>query len=308
MSPLPFSPSRLRAFALLVGAALPLLPVRVYSSTAPRASTTKNPPEGPFYNLVYGQGGGKALRLDLYPATSAAAGFKPVPVIVFLHGGGWKIGDKHEIDPYVARFNEAGFAVVSVNYRLSRDGRFPTQIFDGKTAVRWTRANAGQYGLDPEHIGVMGFSAGGHLAALLGTTEGVKALEDRAEGSPEASSRVQAVCDVSGPVDLTLPPRSLIGKISIDGLLGGTAKEKPDLAREGNPALYATPDDAPTLLIYGGADELVPPIHAKILSAALRKAGVATETITVQGGKHVPFFEAQQQAALDFFARHLGAH
>lgn len=299
---------RVLLFALSSSAVLLLLPACAPHFAGHHPAPAKAGTDRPYHNLVYGQGGGKALRLDLYPATSVVANPPPAPVIVFLHGGGWKVGDKNEIEPYAARFTEAGFAVVSVNYRLSSDGRFPTQIFDCKTAVRWTRAHAAQYGLDPKHIGVLGFSAGGHLAALLGTTAGVQKLEDRAAGSPDASSRVQAVCDVSGPVDLTLPPRSLIGKLSIDGLLGGTAREKPDLAREGNPALYATPDDAPTLLIYGSADELVPPIHAKILSEALRKAGVEAEVLTVEGGKHVPFFGQQQQAAVDFFVRHLGVN
>ena len=260
---------------------------------------------GPLRNLVYGETGGGKLRLDLYLPTGGAGDRRPRPVIVFLHGGGWRVGSKKEIEPYVDVFTNAGYAVASVDYRLSGHGRFPTQIFDAKTAVRWTRANAARYGLDPRKIGVLGFSAGGHLAALLGTSDGVGKLEDRSAGSAGASSRVQAVCDVSGPTDLTLPTRSLIGKLSITGLFGGTAQEKPDLAREANPAGYASRGDAPTLLIYGSADELVPPLHGKILADALRKVGVEATLVTVQGGKHVPFFARQQQTALEFFSRHL---
>ena len=256
------------------------------------------------HDLVYGHAGGKDLKLDLY-LPDEAGGTRPRPIIIFLHGGGWKIGGKAEIEPYVPLITTAGYAVASVDYRLSDDARFPAQIFDCKTAVRWVRANAARYGLNPARIGVLGFSAGGHLAALLGTSEGVKTLEDRSEGSAEASSRVQAVCTVSGPVDLTIPTHSLIGKVSIKGLLGGTAQQKPDLACSGNPALYATHDDAPTLLIYGDQDTLVLPVNAKILSEALRKVGVEASVITVKGGKHVPFFEPQQQTALEFFGRHL---
>ena len=300
MSPRPSLLWRARVPVLL--AALALLPACSLLQRARLVSAAAT--GGPKRNLIYGQGGGKPLRLDLYPATNAG-GRGLTPVIVFLHGGGWKVGDKNEIEPYVARFTEAGFAVASVNYRLSGDGRFPTQIFDCKTAVRFVRANAGEYGLDPKRVGVLGFSAGGHLAALLGTTEGVKKLEDGAGGNPAASSRVEAVVDVSGPTDLTIPTHSLIGKISVDGLLGGTAKEKPELARETNPALYATPDDAPTLLIYGDRDELVLPVNAQILADALHKVGAEATILTVHGGKHVPFFEGQQQAALAFFERHL---
>lgn len=292
----PDSLSPVRRSVLIAVAASLCLPGRGFADRAELG--------GPQRDVVYGQGGGKALKLDFYPP-SDTGGRGLAPVIVFLHGGGWRIGDKKEIEPYVVRFNEAGYAVVSANYRLSNHGRFPAQIFDCKTAVRWTRAHAAAYGLNPKRIGALGFSAGAHLAALLGTSEGVKSLEDRAEGSAEASSRVRAVCVVSGPTDLTIPPRSLVGKLSIDGLLGGTAKEKSALARSGNPAAYATHDDAPTLLIYGESDDLVPPAYGKILADALHKVGVEVQTVTVRGGGHVPFFAAQQQAALDFFGSHL---
>ena len=152
---------------------------------------------------------------------------------------------------------------------------------------------------------MLGLSAGGHLASLLGTSEGVKTLEDRAEGSPNESSRVQAVVDVSGPTDLTIPTHSLVGKVSLDGLLGGPTRQHLALAKTANPALYATPDDAPTLLIYGDKDDLVLPVNATILADALHKVGVSAEILTVQGGKHVPFFEQQQLAALTFFGEHL---
>lgn len=269
-----------------------------------RARSARQPPDT-LRNLVYGKAGGEALKLDLYlPETGGDP--RPKPVIVFVHGGGWRIGGKSEVEPYTALLTTAGYAVASVDYRLSgRHRRFPTQIFDCKTAVRWVRANAARYGIDPARIGALGYSAGGHLAALLGTSEGVKALEDRSEGSPDASSRVQAICSVSGPVDLTFPPESLIGKYSIDGLLGGTAREHPERARSGNPALYATHGDAPALLIYGDKDTLVPPIHARILSEALRKVGVEVQVVVVHGGGHVPFYDQEQQTALEFFGRHL---
>ncbi len=293
---LPFLSSRWSALWLAV--------VLLAGGGAHARANRVGPVSGNPRNLVYGRAGGQDLKLDLYlPETGGDV--RPRPVILFLHGGGWKIGGKAEIDPYVSLITTAGYAVASVDYRLSDDARFPAQIFDCKTAVRWVRANAARYGLNPARIGVLGFSAGGHLAALLGTTEGVKALEDRSEGSPEASSRVQAVCTVSGPVDLTIPTHSLIGKISINGLLGGPARDKLELARSGNPAMYATPDDAPTLLIYGDKDELVLPINATILSNALHKVGVEAKVVTVKGGKHVPFFAQEQQTALEFFGRHL---
>ena len=270
-----------------------------------RLQPARQAPAGPpLHDVVYGHAGGRALTLDMYLPVDPENGRKR-PVVVFLHGGGWKIGDKSEVEDYVALYTTAGYAVASVNYRLSGVARFPAQIFDCKTAVRWARANAGKYGLDPQRVGVLGLSAGGHLAALLGTSEGVKTLEDRSEGSPDASSRVQAVVDVSGPIDLTIPTHSFVGKVSIDGLFGGPAAQHPELAKMGNPALYATPDDAPTLLIYGDQDDLVLSANATILAEALHKVGVKAEILTVHGGKHVPFFEPQQEAALAFFGEHL---
>ena len=273
-----------------------------------RLQPARQAPAGPpLRNVVYGHASGRALTLDMYLPVDAENGRKR-PVIVFLHGGGWKVGDKSEVEDYVSLYTSAGYAVASVNYRLSGVARFPAQIFDCKTAVRWVRANAGTYGLDPQRIGVLGLSAGGHLAALLGTSEGVQTLEDLAEGSPNESSRVQAVVDVSGPTDLTIPTHSLVGKISIDGLFGGPAAQHLALAKEANPALYATPDDAPTLLIFGDKDDLVLPVNATILENALHKVGVPAEILTVHGGKHVPFFEQQQEAALAFFGNHLNAN
>ena len=270
-----------------------------------RLQPARQGPAGPpLHNVVYGHASGRALTLDMYLPVDAE-NVRVRPVVMFLHGGGWKVGDKSEVADYVDLYTTAGYAVASVNYRLSGVARFPAQIFDAKTAVRWVRANAGKYGIDPKRVGVLGLSAGGHLAALLGTSEGVKALEDLSEGNPNESSRVQAVVDVSGPIDLTIPTHSLIGKISINGLFGGTAQQHPELAKLGNPALYATSDDAPTLLIYGDKDDLVLPVNATILADALHKVGVEAEILTVHGGKHVPFFDPQQQAALDFFGEHL---
>ena len=264
-------------------------------------------PSNTLHNVVYGHAGGRALTLDLYLPVDAGD-LRPKPVILFLHGGGWRVGDKSEAEDYAPLYTAAGYAVASVNYRLSGVARFPAQIFDCKTAVRWVRANAGKYGFNPKRVGVLGLSSGGHLAALLGTSEGVKTLEDRAEGDAGTSSRVQAVVDVSGPTDLTIPTHSLIGKLSIDGLFGGSAKEKPELAKMANPALYATPDDAPTLLVFGDQDTLVLPVNATILADALHKVGVDAEILTVHGGKHVPFFDQQQQSALEFFGRHLNGN
>ena len=152
----------------------------------------------------------------------------------------------------------------------------------------------------------MGFSAGGHLAALLGTSAGVEALEGRAEGSPRESSRVQAVCDVSGPVDLSLPTHSIIGTLSVYGELGGFASKRPALVREANPATYVTGKEPPFLIIQGDQDKLVVPRHAELLAAALRQKKVPVTLVTVRGGGHVPFGPEQSDTTIKFFERVLG--
>ena len=251
---------------------------------------------------------GHDLKLDLYQPTGGdpAPDHSPRPAIVFLHGGGWRVGSKAEGGKLAGLVTGAGYALASVDYRLSGEAIFPAQIQDCKTAVRFLRANAGKYGLDPKRIGVIGFSAGGHLAALLGTSAGVEALEGRAEGSPRESSRVQAVCDVSGPVDLALPTHSLIGTLSVYGELGGFASKKPALVRAANPLTYLKGQTPPFLIIQGDQDKLVIPKHAELLTAALRSKGVPVTMVTVQGGGHVPFGAEQAATTIQFFERQFG--
>ncbi len=270
----------------------------------PHASPA-SPPPTVLKNLVYGQADGHDLKLDLYrpPIGDFAPTNAPCPVIVFLHGGGWRVGSKDEGKQVVDVVTGAGYALVSVDYRLSGEAIFPAQIQDCKTAVRWVRAHAGEYGLDPTRVGAMGFSAGGHLAALLGTSAGVEALEGRAEGSPRESSRVQAVCDVSGPVDLSLPTHSIIGTLSVYGELGDFASKRPALVHEANPATYITGKEPPFLIIQGDQDKLVVPKHAEVLAAALRARRVPVELVTVQGGGHVPFDPEQADTTIKFFER-----
>ncbi len=258
-------------------------------------------------NLVYGQANGHGLKLDLYlPNLPATVAQGPRPVVVFLHGGGWRVGSKNEAKEVVKFITGAGYALASVDYRLSNEAIYPAQIQDCKTAVRWLRANASKYRLDPQRIGVLGFSAGGHLAALLGTSAGVESLEGRAEGSPRESSRVQAVCDVSGPVDLFIPTNSFIGKFSVHGELGGSASEQPERARQANPTTYITGKEPPFLIIQGDQDKLVVPKHAEVLAAALRAKKIPVELVIVKGGGHVPFGAEQADTTVKFFEREFG--
>ena len=203
-------------------------------------------------DLVYGRGGGRDLLLDLYPPQIVEG--KAVPVVLWVHGGAWREGSKEK--PPALFLTRAGYAVASVNYRLSSEALFPAQIEDVKASVRWLRANAAKYRLDADRIGAWGSSAGGHLVALLGTSGGVAQLEGHG-GNAEYSSRVQAVVDFFGPTDL-LRMDDFPGKMVHNApdspesqLIGGPIQENLDRAAHANPIRYVRKDAPPFLMCTG---------------------------------------------------------
>ena len=220
-------------------------------------------------SLVYKRVNGLVLTLDLYRPEGVSG---LLPVILCVHGGHWDAGGKDRC-PAVTLVQD-GYAVASINYRLARTAPFPAQLEDCKAAVRWLRANASTYSLDPDRIGVWGYSSGGHLAALLGTTGGVPELEGSGENM-QYSSQVQAVCDVAGPADLlamaNLGPRRTL---AIEGLLGGPPENDKAKAIAASPLHYISKDDPPFLIVHGEADRVVPVEQSQRLYEELRKAGV----------------------------------
>ena len=265
-------------------------------------------------NIEYARADGKSLLLDLYlPAANSSR----LPVIVWVHGGGWATGDKGDGGP-AARMTERGYAVASINYRLSWEARFPAQIEDCKAAIRWLRANASRHNLDVDRIGVWGSSAGGHLAALVGTSGDVRDLEGSL-GNNDQSSRVQAVIDWYGPADfLKMQSESLACSV-IDHdspvspealLLGCPIQICKDRSRRASPVTYATADDPPFLIMHGTADCLVPPLQSRDLTDALEAAGVDATLKFIQGAGHGgdEFEQAENRKLVDdFFDRHLSA-
>jgi acetyl esterase/lipase len=230
-------------------------------------------------NLEYVKDGHERHRLDLY---LPAKGEGPFPVIVWLHGGGWIRGSKDNC--HAAPLTAKGYAAVSMNYRFLQQAEFPGQIEDCKAAVRWLRANAKKYNLDPDRIGVMGASAGGHLAALLGTTSDIKELEGGG-GNLDQSSRVQAVIDQFGPIRIP--------------------KEKGDSS---SVLKYVTKNAAPCLIVHGDADKSVPLKQSEQLADALKKAGVDVTLYVVKGGGHsgqVYFTDEMMGMYQAFFDKHL---
>lgn len=258
-------------------------------------------------DVEYVPGGHERQKLDLFVPKDSPAGGKR-PLIVWVHGGAWLAGSKDGCP--ALRFTNDGYAVASINYRLSQHAIFPAQIQDCKAAIRWLRANADKHGIDPNRIGVWGASAGGHLVALLGTTGDVNDFD--VGPNPGVSSRVQAVIDFFGPTDFTKMSSfpSMMNHDAPDApeanLIGGAVQENKDKAQRANPIAYVTKDDPPFLIVHGDKDPLVPHNQSEILLDALKKAGVEATLYTVQGGGHGGFKDPQVDVLVtEFFKKHL---
>jgi acetyl esterase/lipase len=257
----------------------------------PRVKPPLPPPAGTRIERDLAYGTHARQKLDLYlPKVDG-----PMPVIVWVHGGGWEKGDKADDTPAFGQLRR-GYAVVSVNYRLSRDAAFPAPLADCKAAIRWLRANATQYNLDGDHVGAWGWSAGGHLVALLGTTGGVAELEGDGDHR-DRSSRVQAVCDWFGPTDLVAmqghvepgSPRDVDSARSSESrMIGGAIADNPDKARKASGITYVTKESAPFLILHGDADPVVPWRQSQVFHDALKKAGVDSTLLLVKGAGHGP--------------------
>ena len=254
-------------------------------------------------NLAYVENGHQRQQLDLYLPEKLDG---RLPLIVWIHGGAWLGGSKDSC-PAVS-FVPKGYAVASINYRLSQHAVFPAQIEDCKAAIRWLRAHAAEYHLDAEHIGVWGASAGGHLVALLGTTGGVKELEGPS-GNLDQSSRVQCVVDWFGPANLeTMAGGHNAPNSPESRLIGGAVSEHLEKARQASPVTYVDKNSAPFLIMHGEADKVVPPGQSDELAAVLKKAGVAVQLQVVKGDGHggTGFASAENRQLMeDFFAKHL---
>jgi acetyl esterase/lipase len=260
-------------------------------------------------DLAYVSSGHERQKLDLYLPEKADA---PLPLIIWIHGGAWEAGSKDQCMPLRQGFVARGYAVASLDYRLSGDAIFPAQIEDCKAAIRWLRAHAKDYGLNPDRFGVWGSSAGGHLVALLGTSGDVKAFDVGA--NLDTSSRVQAVCDFFGPTDLVqmdahaLPGAQLKhdpAQSPESRLIGGAIQENKAKAARANPIAYVTPDDPPFLIVHGDADPTVPFHQSQLLFAALKQAGVSVHFHTVKGAGHGQGFGGREieQLVNEFFDR-----
>lgn len=236
-------------------------------------------------NVVYTPTGWpRELLADVYQP----AGDGPWPGVLLIYGGSWSSADhRWQMALLAKKLARRGFFVMNAAYRGTPDFRYPAPLDDLQEALRWMRAHGSQYRLNRDKIATYGFSAGGQLAALIGTLD----------GPPDV--RVQAVVAASAPTDLTLFPGGEI----LPRYLGATFAENPGIYRAASPVTYVTADDPPVFLYHGTDDTTVSPEHSKVFKAALDRAGVRNELHWVQGRGHATtllFGGAAEDAALDF--------
>ncbi|MFA7419918.1 MAG: alpha/beta hydrolase fold domain-containing protein [Melioribacteraceae bacterium] len=263
-----------------------------------------------FANVEYARINGISLTLDIYIPSHISY---PTPTIVWIHGGGWQSGSKENVNG--TWLIQKGFSIVSINYRLTDKGIHPVQINDCKAAIRWIKANASKYNFDIGRIGVFGSSAGGHLAALVGTSGDVKELEGDVGGNLDQSSRVQAVCDWYGPANFfticgSVPPTSNhCDAASPEGkLIGGDLRTNPEKCKSVSPISYVSNDDPPFLIMHGTADNTVPFHQSAELDSAYKAIGHDVTFIPQPGAGHGGgSFNADstKQRITDFFNRTL---
>jgi len=247
----------------------------------------------------------RAEKGDLYLPAHPVEGHR-YPAVLIIHGGGWSGGDKGAKREINIGTNLVlnGYIGFSINYVLAKgQPTWPQNLYDCKTAVRWLRKNADRLHIDPDHLGVIGGSAGGHLAAMV-TLTGPESGLDPAGPYGEYSCRVQAGVDLYGPAELTTWPER-----SGPSMLPGTRAEKPDLYRLASPVTHADKDDPPLLILHGTADKTVPVSQSEILAEALKKAGTRHELIIVEGAPHSFHLQPSQRdlrpVVLGFFDRYL---
>ena len=223
------------------------------------------------------------LQLNLARPKS---GEGPFPAVICIHGGGFRAGKRDGYDGLCVKLAERGYVAATISYRLAPQFQFPAAVHDTKAAVRWMRANARKYMVDPERIGVTGGSAGGHLAQFLAVTAHVPRFEGQG-GNPDQSSAVACVVNVYGPSDFTKSYGKSVDAHEVLPLwFGGNLETQRDLHIQGSPLYWVTPDAAPTLCIHGTEDKYVAHEQAVWLIEKLKAATVEAELVTLEGAGH----------------------
>lgn len=247
-------------------------------------------PVAPELDVAYGEANGMSLVLDVYSPPAREA---PRPAVVLIHGGGWSVGVERWVNEEPAQeLARAGYVAFNIDYRLM-DGTpghnvWPAQLDDVQRAVRWVRANAAAYGVDPARIASYGGSSGGQLAAMLGVRE----TRDNSDPAlSEYSSRVACVVDLAGDMDLAMPyPNPSDNDIAV-ALLGATPAEAPEAYRDASPLYWVDQDTVPFLIVHGGSDEVNPVEHSRRMVTALHDAAVEVIYAEFPGLGHLAVFD-----------------
>ena len=291
-------PSLAFTLAVLIGAS-----AGQAQNTGPKLKTPDSVAFEP--NMEFANPDGQHLQLDMARPKN---GDGPFPAIVCIHGGGFRAGSRQGYDGLCIRLAEQGYVAVTVSYRLAPKYQFPAAIHDTKAAVRWLRANAKKFKIDPERIGVTGGSAGGHLAQFLGVTGDVRQFEGDG-GNPDQSSRVACVVNYYGPSDFTKSYGKSVDAAQVLPLwLGGDLDQARQKHITASPLYWVTPNAAPTLCIHGTEDKYVAHEQAVWLIDRLKAANVEAELLTLPGAGHGfkgKDADVAEKAMLAFFAKHL---
>lgn len=258
-------------------------------------------------DIEYARVGDHSLKLDLHRPQA-----ENPPLIVYVHGGAWRAGTKSDVP--IHDLLGQGFAIASVDYRLSTQAQFPAQAHDIKAAIRYLRANAARLYINADKVAIVGSSAGGHLAALVGVTNGQKDLEGKLGDHLDQNSDIACIISLYGASNL----QTILGQSTEDGLevrvpalkllLGGLPNQQPDLARLASPVTHLDKKDPPLLLIHGDADPQMPPQQSEEFAKAYKAAGLTVTHLVLPGSLHggSEFYDEDRTRIMaDFLKKHL---
>jgi len=262
-------------------------------------------------DVTYGTPGGIPVKLDAFLVKRE----KPAPVLIFIHGGGWKQGNKRALPPFVkGTLLDSGISVVSINYRLSDQASYPAQVDDCTRAVQFVRSKAKEWNINPSRIGLMGPSAGGHLSLWVGLHDDRK-KPDAPDPVERESSRVSCIVNYFGPTDFSLLRKMEKRHPAYLLLFGRKPGDDPtaipkNIIEAASPVTHVSPDDPPVFTAHGTSDWIVPHSHALTLIKKLKEKGVSTENYILKGGDHGlsnrrPDWPDFRAATIEFLKKHL---